>query len=111
MLLCARNYSFGHELKCVRARCAFAIIPAAAKKQGPCIIFMDEIDAVGGKRSGKDQQYSKMTLNQLLVELDGFHKDDQVIVIAATNFAESLDPVRACAYDTAVAAVPLVLRF
>eukprot|EP00039_Didymoeca_costata_P028677 m.21932 g.21932 ORF g.21932 m.21932 type:complete len:711 (+) comp7286_c0_seq1:152-2284(+) len=64
---------------------------SAAKKKSPAIIFIDEIDAVGGRRSDKDQQYSKMTLNQLLVELDGFHKEDAVVVIAATNFPEMLD--------------------
>ena len=62
-----------------------------AKETAPCIIFIDEIDAVGGKRSSRDQQYMKQTLNQLLVEMDGFQQTEGVIVIAATNFPESLD--------------------
>ncbi|TPX75014.1 hypothetical protein CcCBS67573_g03736 [Chytriomyces confervae] len=64
---------------------------AAAKKRAPCIVFIDEIDAVGSKRSSKDQSYMRQTLNQLLVELDGFATNEGVIFIAATNTPESLD--------------------
>lgn len=64
---------------------------AAARKKQPAIIFIDELDAVGGKRNSRDQQYMKQTLNQLLVEMDGFQQSVGVIVIAATNFPQSLD--------------------
>ncbi|KAJ3178700.1 hypothetical protein HDU85_005103 [Gaertneriomyces sp. JEL0708] len=64
---------------------------AAAKKRAPCIVFIDEIDAVGSKRSAKDQSYMRQTLNQLLVELDGFSSSEGVIFIAATNTPEALD--------------------
>jgi ATP-dependent metalloprotease len=64
---------------------------AAAKKRSPCIIFIDELDAVGSKRSMKDQSYMRQTLNQLLVEMDGFSPTSGVILIAATNTPESLD--------------------
>lgn len=63
----------------------------AAKAQAPCIIFIDEIDAVGAARNPKDQQNTRMTLNQLLTELDGFKPSEGVIVLAATNTPGMLD--------------------
>ena len=63
-----------------------------AKQQSPAIIFIDEIDAVGSKRSVRDPQHSRMSLNQLLTEMDGFSESQGIVVIAATNFPESLDP-------------------
>jgi cell division protease FtsH len=66
-----------------------------AKESSPCIIFLDEIDAVGRRRAydphGSTQE-SAQTLNAILVEMDGFDSSDQVIVIAATNRADVLDP-------------------
>lgn len=64
---------------------------AAAKKEAPCIIFIDEVDAVGGTRKMKEIQSMRATLNQLLVEMDGFEGSEGVIVVAATNFPELLD--------------------
>eukprot|EP00833_Pecoramyces_ruminatium_P003979 jgi/Orpsp1_1/1178011/evm.model.c7180000063719.1 len=64
---------------------------ALARKKAPCIVFIDELDAVGSKRNSKDQGYMKQTLNQLLVELDGFNSSEGVIFIAATNQLEALD--------------------
>ena len=66
-----------------------------AKKQAPCIIFIDEIDAVGRHRGaglGGGHDEREQTLNQLLVEMDGFEASDGVIVIAATNRPDVLDP-------------------
>lgn len=66
-----------------------------AKKQAPCIIFIDEIDAVGRHRGaglGGGHDEREQTLNQLLVEMDGFDGNDGVIVIAATNRPDVLDP-------------------
>ncbi|SPN98548.1 related to AAA protease IAP-1 (mitochondrial intermembrane space) [Cephalotrichum gorgonifer] len=63
----------------------------AAKAKSPAIIFIDELDAIGGKRNQRDPAYMKQTLNQLLTELDGFEQDTGVIVIAATNHPQLLD--------------------
>jgi len=68
---------------------------AKAKKNAPCIIFVDEIDAVGRKRGsgmGGGHDEREQTLNQILVEMDGFEKGENVIVLAATNRADVLDP-------------------
>lgn len=65
-----------------------------AKQKAPCIIFIDEIDAIGQKRTGNAMGNSEreQTLNQLLTEMDGFNADDNVVILAATNWPESLDP-------------------
>ncbi|MEJ8752148.1 ATP-dependent zinc metalloprotease FtsH [Lagierella sp. ICN-221743] len=66
-----------------------------AKKNAPCIIFIDEIDAVGRKRGaglGGGHDEREQTLNQLLVEMDGFGKNEGIIVMAATNRPDILDP-------------------
>ncbi|XP_021903422.1 probable inactive ATP-dependent zinc metalloprotease FTSHI 3, chloroplastic [Carica papaya] len=63
-----------------------------AKKYAPSIIFIDELDAVGGKRGRSFNDERDQTLNQLLTEMDGFESDMKVIVIAATNRPEALDP-------------------
>jgi ATP-dependent metalloprotease FtsH len=66
-----------------------------AKKSSPCIVFIDEIDAVGRQRGaglGGGHDEREQTLNQLLVEMDGFNGNDGVIIIAATNRADVLDP-------------------
>lgn len=66
---------------------------SSAKKNAPCIIFIDEIDAVGGKRSedGSDSSGRNQTLDQLLIEMDGFNSSSQIIVIGATNRPQALD--------------------
>ena len=67
-----------------------------AKENSPCIIFLDEIDAVGRRRgmgyNGGGHDEREQTLNAILVEMDGFDSNDQVIVVAATNRADVLDP-------------------
>ena len=66
-----------------------------AKKNSPCIIFIDEIDAVGrhrgaGMGGGNDER--EQTLNQILVEMDGFDSETNIVIIAATNRPDILDP-------------------
>ena len=66
-----------------------------AKEKAPCIVFIDEIDAIGGKRNagnfgGNDER--EQTLNQLLTEMDGFEGNNGIVVLAATNRPENLDP-------------------
>ena len=66
-----------------------------AKQTAPCIIFIDEIDAVGRQRGtgmGGGHDEREQTLNQLLVEMDGFSGNEGIIVLAATNRADVLDP-------------------
>ena len=79
------------ELEQARVRDMFE----QAKKNSPCIIFIDEIDAVGRSRGaglggGNDER--EQTLNQLLVEMDGFETNEGIILIAATNRPDVLDP-------------------
>ena len=65
-----------------------------AKEKAPCIVFIDEIDAIGKKREGNvtGNDEREQTLNQLLTEMDGFEENSGVIILAATNRPESLDP-------------------
>ena len=66
-----------------------------AKEKAPCIVFIDEIDAIGGKRSGGNMgghDEREQTLNQLLTEMDGFEGNSGVVILAATNRPETLDP-------------------
>ena len=62
-----------------------------ARAKAPAIIFIDELDAIGGKRNERDPAYVKQSLNQLLTEMDGFTQETGVIIIAATNFPRLLD--------------------
>ena len=68
-----------------------ALFEAARSHKSPVLIFIDEIDAVGSKRSKYDASHDRATINQLLSEMDGFQSSEQVIVIAATNSPKSLD--------------------
>ncbi len=83
-----------------------------AKKHTPCIVFIDEIDAVGAHRTGAGtvggQDERSQTLNALLVEMDGFGRDDTIIVLAATNRPDILDPalLRPGRFDRQVTILP-----
>jgi ATP-dependent metalloprotease len=64
----------------------------AAKDRAPCVIFIDEIDSVGAKRTTSVlHPYANQTINQLLTEMDGFHQNEGVIVLGATNRRDDLD--------------------
>src|SRR5881394_4297375 len=63
-----------------------------ARKHCPAIIFIDELDAVGGRRGSDISGEREQTLNQLLVEMDGFSSSDKIVVMAASNLLEKLDP-------------------
>jgi len=79
-----------------------------AKSMAPCVVFIDEIDAIGGRRDSPDNRYHKMTLNQLLVELDGFEQHTGIVVVAATNIPDTLDPAitRPGRFDRKVVVAP-----
>ncbi|HEX3511193.1 MAG TPA: AAA family ATPase [Solirubrobacteraceae bacterium] len=81
---------------------------AEARKHEPAIIFIDELDAVGGRRGADISGEKDQTLNQLLVEMDGFDSAGRVVVIAASNLLEKLDPalLRPGRFDRQVFVVP-----
>src|SRR6267378_4106923 len=81
---------------------------AVARKHEPAIIFIDELDAVGGRRGMDISGEKDQTLNQLLVEMDGFSSSGRVVVIAASNLLEKLDPalLRPGRFDRQVFVVP-----
>src|SRR5271165_4488054 len=91
-------------LGAARIRRLFAI----ARKHEPAIIFIDELDAVGGRRGMDVSGEKDQTLNQLLVEMDGFSSSGRVVVIAASNLLEKLDPalLRPGRFDRQVFVVP-----
>jgi len=91
-------------LGAARIRRLFAI----ARKHEPAIIFIDELDAVGGRRGMDISGEKDQTLNQLLVEMDGFEGSGRVVVIAASNLLEKLDPalLRPGRFDRQVFVVP-----
>jgi cell division protease FtsH len=85
---------------------------AEARKHEPAIIFIDELDAVGGRRGSDISGEKDQTLNQLLVEMDGFDSSGRVVVIAASNLLEKLDPalLRPGRFDRQVFVAPPDVR-
>lgn len=86
---------------------------AAGKMRSPCVIFIDEIDTVGAKRtSSQIHPYANQTINQLLSEMDGFHQNEGVIVLGATNRRDNLDKalLRPGRFDVEVRVFPPDLR-
>src|SRR5271166_2370341 len=85
---------------------------AVARKHEPAIIFIDELDAVGGRRGADISGEKDQTLNQLLVEMDGFDSSGRVVVIAASNLLEKLDPalLRPGRFDRQVFVMPPDVR-
>ena len=82
-----------------------------AKKNAPCIIFIDEIDAVGRQRGagmGGGHDEREQTLNQMLVEMDGFEGSEGIIVVAATNRPDVLDPAGSSTSGRLVAATTII---
>jgi ATP-dependent metalloprotease len=77
-----------------------------ARRHRPCVVFIDELDAVGGARVASSvHPYSRMTLNQLLVEMDGYKELEGIVIIGATNFPESLDklvPIVFCKWENSL---------
>jgi AAA+ superfamily predicted ATPase len=89
--LATRRQHSGHHVHVFVHRPSQADMQAA-KKKAPCIVFVDEIDAIGATRNSWGQDHSRKTLNQMLTEMDGFEENSGVIVMAATNLPEILDP-------------------
>src|SRR5206468_8838848 len=85
---------------------------AEARKAAPAIIFIDELDAVGGRRGSDISGEREQTLNQLLVEMDGFDARGDIVVMAASNLLEKLDPalLRPGRFDRQVFVTPPDVR-
>ncbi|CAF0820287.1 unnamed protein product [Didymodactylos carnosus] len=85
----------------------------AAKARAPCVVFIDEIDSVGAKRTSSQlHPYANQTINQLLAEMDGFDKNEGIILLAATNRRDYLDPaiLRPGRFDVEIHIAPPDLR-